>query len=68
MAVSGAVNSVAIGGRVYPITDHSYDVVVVGAGGAGLRAVVVGLNPRAARPIIAAIDAWKGRDLDLFFL
>jgi hypothetical protein len=35
---------------------------------AGLRAVVVGLNPRAARPIIAAIDAWKGRDLDLFFL
>jgi succinate dehydrogenase / fumarate reductase flavoprotein subunit len=40
MAVSGAVNSVAIGGRVYPITDHSYDVVVVGAGGAGLRAVV----------------------------
>jgi succinate dehydrogenase / fumarate reductase flavoprotein subunit len=31
---------VAIGGRAYPITDHSYDVVVVGAGGAGLRAVV----------------------------
>jgi succinate dehydrogenase / fumarate reductase, flavoprotein subunit len=24
----------------YPITDHSFDVVVVGAGGAGLRAVV----------------------------
>src|SRR5574338_1336881 len=22
----------------YPITDHSYDVIVVGAGGAGLRA------------------------------
>ncbi len=25
-------------GTAYPITDHSYDVVVVGAGGAGLRA------------------------------
>jgi succinate dehydrogenase / fumarate reductase flavoprotein subunit len=25
-------------GRAYPIEDHSYDVVVVGAGGAGLRA------------------------------
>jgi succinate dehydrogenase / fumarate reductase, flavoprotein subunit len=26
--------------RAYPITDHAYDVIVVGAGGAGLRAVV----------------------------
>jgi succinate dehydrogenase / fumarate reductase flavoprotein subunit len=30
----------AINGRAYPITDHHYDVVVVGAGGAGLRAVI----------------------------
>jgi succinate dehydrogenase / fumarate reductase, flavoprotein subunit len=30
----------AINGRAYPITDHSFDVVVVGAGGAGLRAVI----------------------------
>ena len=30
----------AINGRAYPIEDHVYDVVVVGAGGAGLRAVV----------------------------
>jgi succinate dehydrogenase / fumarate reductase flavoprotein subunit len=30
----------AINGRAYPITEHLYDVVVVGAGGAGLRAVV----------------------------
>src|ERR671931_187921 len=30
----------AVNGRAYPIEDHSYDVVVVGAGGAGLRAVV----------------------------
>ena len=27
-------------GQAYPITDHEYDVVVVGAGGAGLRATV----------------------------
>ncbi|MEM6712964.1 MAG: succinate dehydrogenase flavoprotein subunit [Pseudomonadota bacterium] len=30
----------ATNGQAYPITDHTYDVVVVGAGGAGLRAVV----------------------------
>jgi succinate dehydrogenase flavoprotein subunit len=29
-----------VNGRAYPIEDHRYDVVVVGAGGAGLRAVV----------------------------
>ena len=27
-------------GAAYPIVDHSFDVVVVGAGGAGLRATV----------------------------
>ena len=30
----------AINGRAYPMTDHTYDVVVVGAGGAGLRATL----------------------------
>src|ERR1700688_4534197 len=30
----------ASNGKAYPIEDHTYDVVVVGAGGAGLRAVV----------------------------
>src|SRR5471030_785538 len=30
----------AINGAAYPIEDHSYDVVVIGAGGSGLRAVV----------------------------
>src|SRR5450830_653407 len=30
----------AISGDAYPIEDHSYDVVVIGAGGSGLRAVV----------------------------
>jgi succinate dehydrogenase / fumarate reductase, flavoprotein subunit len=30
----------AVNGRAYPIEDHSYDVIVVGAGGSGLRAVV----------------------------
>ena len=29
-----------VNGRAYPIEDHSYDVVVLGAGGSGLRAVV----------------------------
>lgn len=32
--------SPAVNGRAYPVEDHSYDVLVVGAGGAGLRAVV----------------------------
>src|SRR6201984_606282 len=30
----------AVNGRAYPIEDHSYDVVVIGAGGSGLRATV----------------------------
>ncbi|MEX0745317.1 MAG: succinate dehydrogenase flavoprotein subunit [Phycisphaeraceae bacterium] len=33
-------NAVMVNGRAYPVTDHAYDVVVVGAGGSGLRAVV----------------------------
>lgn len=43
ISANGASNGHAapgINGAAYPITDHSYDVVVVGAGGAGLRAVV----------------------------
>lgn len=32
--------SFEIGGRSYPIIDHDYDVVVVGAGGSGLRATM----------------------------
>ncbi|MGL4727943.1 MAG: succinate dehydrogenase flavoprotein subunit, partial [Bosea sp. (in: a-proteobacteria)] len=31
---------VSYNGQAYPITDHTFDVVVVGAGGAGLRATV----------------------------
>jgi succinate dehydrogenase / fumarate reductase flavoprotein subunit len=30
----------SVNGRAYPLTDHTYDVVVVGAGGAGLRATL----------------------------
>ncbi len=30
----------AINGKAYPLTDHPYDVVIVGAGGAGLRATL----------------------------
>ena len=29
-----------VNGRAYPMTDHTYDVVIVGAGGAGLRATL----------------------------
>src|SRR5712692_2153462 len=37
---SGNGGAPAVNGRAYPIEDHSYDVIVVGAGGSGLRAVV----------------------------
>ena len=41
MATNGKSNGApAVNGRAYPIEDHSYDVVVIGAGGSGLRAVV----------------------------
>jgi len=42
MSTNGSGNgaSPAINGRAYPIEDHTYDVIVVGAGGSGLRAVV----------------------------
>jgi succinate dehydrogenase / fumarate reductase flavoprotein subunit len=35
-----ATGAPAVNGQAYPIEDHTYDVVVVGAGGAGLRATV----------------------------
>jgi len=38
MASNGTASAKA--GSAYPITDHTFDVVVVGAGGAGLRATV----------------------------
>jgi succinate dehydrogenase / fumarate reductase flavoprotein subunit len=42
MATNGQSNGGApkVNGRAYPIEDHTYDVVVIGAGGSGLRAVV----------------------------
>ena len=42
MASNGTSNGAApgINGKAYPIIDHTFDVVVVGAGGAGLRATV----------------------------
>ncbi|NVO15354.1 MAG: succinate dehydrogenase flavoprotein subunit [Rhodoplanes sp.] len=42
MAANGSGNGAvpAVNGRAYPLEDHTCDVVVVGAGGAGLRAVV----------------------------
>lgn len=40
MAITRGPARPAYTGQAYPITDHSFDVVVVGAGGAGLRATV----------------------------
>jgi succinate dehydrogenase flavoprotein subunit len=41
MAANGSsATAPKVNGHAYPIEDHSYDVVVVGAGGSGLRAVV----------------------------
>ncbi|HTZ68159.1 MAG TPA: succinate dehydrogenase flavoprotein subunit [Roseiarcus sp.] len=37
---SSAQSAPALGGKAYPITEHTFDVVVVGAGGSGLRASV----------------------------
>ena len=39
-AEQAAAASPAVNGKAYPIHDHAYDVVVVGAGGAGLRATL----------------------------
>jgi succinate dehydrogenase / fumarate reductase flavoprotein subunit len=42
MATNGSngASAPSINGKAYPVTQHTFDVVVVGAGGAGLRAVV----------------------------
>ena len=41
MTQNGKTNGAApVNGRVYSFTDHTFDVVVVGAGGAGLRATL----------------------------
>jgi succinate dehydrogenase flavoprotein subunit len=41
MATNGSANGApTVNGHAYPIEDHTFDVVVVGAGGSGLRAVV----------------------------
>jgi succinate dehydrogenase / fumarate reductase flavoprotein subunit len=36
----GTIGAPKINGRAYPLIDHTFDVVVVGAGGAGLRATL----------------------------
>ena len=40
MAAEGLGTAPGINGKAYPIVDHVFDVVVIGAGGAGLRAIV----------------------------
>ena len=37
---NGVNGAPGVNGRAYPFTDHTFDVVVVGAGGAGLRATL----------------------------
>jgi succinate dehydrogenase / fumarate reductase flavoprotein subunit len=37
---NGSTATPALGGKAYTIVDHTYDVIVVGAGGAGLRATL----------------------------
>ena len=37
---SNGVTAPSVNGKAYPLTDHTFDVVVVGAGGAGLRATL----------------------------
>ena len=39
LAANGS-SAPGVNGLAYPITDHTFDVIVVGAGGAGLRATV----------------------------
>lgn len=39
-AGGNGVTKPAVNGRAYPTTDHTYDVIIVGAGGAGLRATL----------------------------
>jgi len=38
--IGNGVAKPALNGKAYPLNDHTYDVVVVGAGGAGLRATL----------------------------
>ena len=39
-------------GDAYPIIDHTFDVVVVGAGGSGLRATMGGLALKARNGLV----------------
>ena len=51
MAANGSNGGApAVNGRAYPIEDHTFDVVVVGAGGSGLRAWSAAARPACAPP------------------
>ena len=65
MAGNGSSNEQAapsVNGRAYPIEDHTYDVIVIGAGGSGLRAVV-GCAEREIRALRAVSDAARLDDV-----
>ena len=58
-----AISKPGIGGAAYRVVDHTYDVVVVGAGGAGLSAAVYHGSLTRARPLGGLCGASPPREL-----
>ena len=53
---NGTTQGPAINGQAYPLTDHTYDVIVVGAGGAGLRATLGAAEAGLKTACITKVD------------
>ena len=54
---SGNGATPGINGKAYPIVDHTFDVVIVGAGGAGLRAAIDNGDPEIKGARRAKLEA-----------